>query len=87
MAHEALNGLTARERAIIDFEQSWWQRDGAKEAAIREELGLSGTRYYELLQLLCDSPAARAYDPLVILRLRRQRARRRRARLEGRSAR
>jgi hypothetical protein len=83
----ASHELSSRDRSIIDFERTWWQRDGAKEAAIREVLELSATRYYELLQQLCDSPAARAYDPLVILRLRRQRDRRRRARFEGRSAR
>jgi hypothetical protein len=79
--------LTDRDRAILDFERSWWQLDGSKEAAIRDQLGLSATRYYELLQGLCDSDEARAYDPLVIHRLRRVRDRRRRARFEGRSAR
>jgi hypothetical protein len=83
----APSDLTPRERAILDFERTWWQLDGAKETAIREVLDLSATRYYELLQQLCDSPAAHAYDPLVILRLRRQRDRRRRARFEGRTAR
>ena len=78
--------LSDRDRAILDFERSWWQLVGPKEAAIREQLDLSGTRYYELLQRLCDSPAARAYDPLVIHRLRRDRDRRRRARFEGPTA-
>jgi len=78
--------LSPRERAILDFERSAWQVTGSKEAAIRSQLGISATRYYELLQRLCDSPAARAYDPLVIHRLRRLRDRRRRARFEGRSA-
>jgi hypothetical protein len=78
--------LSPRDRAILDFERSWWQQKGAKESAIREQLGLSGTRYYEILQHLCDSRAARAYDPLVIHRLRRLRDRRRRARFEGPSA-
>ena len=76
--------LSERERAIIDFERSAWQLEGPKEAAIRAELGLSPTRYYELLAALCESPAARAYDPLVIHRLRRLRDRRRRARYEVR---
>jgi hypothetical protein len=75
-----------RDRAVLDFERAAWQVEGPKEAAIRARLGISATRYYELLQRLCDMPAARAYDPLVILRLRRQRDRRRRARFEGRSA-
>jgi hypothetical protein len=78
--------LTDRERAILDFERSWWLEDGTKEAAIRSSLSLSPTRYYELLGRLIDHPAARAYDPLVILRLRRVRDRRRRARFEGRTA-
>lgn len=78
--------LTEREQAILDFECSWWQVTGPKEAAIREQLGLSPTRYYELLADLLDRPAARAYDPMVILRLRRVRDRRRRARFEGRTA-
>lgn len=78
--------LSDRDRAILDFERSWWQLEGAKEAAIRSQLDLSGTRYYEILQRLCDSPAARAYDPLVIHRLRRDRDRRRRARFEGSAA-
>ena len=77
--------LSERDQAILDFERSWWQLDGPKESAIRHQLGLSATRYYELLQGLCDSAAARAYDPLVIHRLRRVRDRRRRARFEGRS--
>ena len=78
--------LSDRERAILDFERTWWQVPGPKESAIRERFGLSGTRYYELVQELLDRPDALDYDPLVILRLRRVRDRRRRARWEGRSA-
>jgi hypothetical protein len=76
--------LSDRERAILDFERGAWQLEGPKEAAIRAQLRLSPTRYYELLAGLCDSDAARAYDPLVIHRLRRHRDRRRRARYEAR---
>jgi len=78
--------LTERERAILDFERGWWLETGPKEAAIRQRLSISPTRYYEVLADLLDRPAARAYDPLVILRLRRVRDRRRRARFEGRTA-
>ena len=79
-------GLSERDRRILDFERAWWQRPGTKQAAIRDELGLSATRYYALLGDLTDSGDAQAYDPLVVLRLRRVRARRRKARFEGRSA-
>ena len=76
--------LTQRDRAILDFERSWWAEAGSKEAAIRDRFELSGTRYYQLLNEIVDLPAALVYDPLVVRRLRRQRDRRRRARFEGR---
>ena len=76
--------LTDRDRAILDFERSWWTETGPKDTAIRERFELSGTRYYQLLTELLDDPAALDYDPLLIRRLRRVRERRRRARVEGR---
>lgn len=78
--------LSDRDRAILDFERSWWTEPGPKEAAIRERLGISPTRYYRMVTDLLDSPDAMAYDPLVVRRLRRFRERRRRARFEGNSA-
>jgi len=77
--------LTDRDRAILDFERGWWLLPSPKGASIRERLSLSPTRYYQLLNLLLDDPAAATYDPLVVHRLRRARLRRRRARLEGRT--
>jgi hypothetical protein len=77
--------LTDRDRAILEFEQIWWTLPGAKGAAIAEHLGLSPTRYYQLLNALIDDPAALAHDPLLVRRLRRQRRQRRRARVEGRA--
>jgi hypothetical protein len=76
--------LTDRDKAILDFERSWWTESGPKDTAIRERFELSGTRYYQLLTELLDDPAALEYDPLLIRRLRRVRERRRRARVEGR---
>lgn len=78
--------LTDRDRAILDFERSWWVRPGSKTDAIRAQLALSATRYYELLATLVDSTEAESYDPLVVRRLRRARSDRRRARYEGRKA-
>lgn len=78
--------LNEREQAILDFERSWWMRDGSKEAAIKDELGLSSARYYRLLGGLLSNDDALAYDPLLVRRLRRLRDRRRRARFEGPSA-
>ena len=78
--------LSDRDRAILDFERSWWTEPGPKELSIRDRFDLSPTRYYQILNELLDAPDAIAYDPLVVRRLRRMRDRRRRARFEGRSA-
>ncbi|MDP6975560.1 MAG: DUF3263 domain-containing protein [Acidimicrobiales bacterium] len=75
--------LTERDRAILDFERSWWTLDVPKEGLINERFELSVTRYYQLLAELLESPDAFEYDPLVVRRLRRQRDRRRRARFEA----
>lgn len=66
--------LSERERGILAFEKKWWRHAGAKEQAIRDEFGLSSTRYYQLLNGLLDNPLALAHDPMLIGRLRRLRA-------------
>jgi hypothetical protein len=80
-----LMDLSARDRAVLDFERTWWTRPGSKESAIRSELDMSGTRYYASLRRLVDDPVAYGYDPLTVMRLRRQRDRRRRERIAGRA--
>ncbi|MBA2496491.1 MAG: DUF3263 domain-containing protein [Acidimicrobiia bacterium] len=74
--------LTERDRAILDFERSWWGEPEPKESRIRARFELSPTRYYEILTGLLDAPEAMDYDPLVVRRLRRVRDRRRRQRYE-----
>lgn len=78
--------LSDRDRAILDFERSWWHAPEPKTAAIRERFQLSPARYYQLLGALVSTPEADRYDPLVVRRIRRLQARRRRARIEGRPA-
>lgn len=80
------SALAPRDRAILDLERTWWLRPGSKEAAIRGELGISGTRYYELLSQLVDRADAYGYDPLTVRRVRRARDARRLARYYGRRA-
>lgn len=72
--------LSTREIRILAFEKQWWRYPGAKEAAIRAEFSLSPTNYYQILNILIDSPAALAADPMLVRRLRRLREQRRRAR-------
>lgn len=79
-------GLSERDRAILDFEGSWWTLPGPKASAIRDRLSLSASRYRQILAGLIDSAEAESVAPLVVRRLRRERDRRRRARFEGRPA-
>jgi hypothetical protein len=48
--------LTERDRAILDFERSWWHETGPKETLIQERFELSASRYYEILGQLLESP-------------------------------
>jgi hypothetical protein len=75
--------LSDRQRAIIDFEGSWWMQDEARDLAIRARFACSAEEYYQELNQLLDHPGALSVDPLVVRRLRRQRERRRRARIDG----
>jgi hypothetical protein len=70
----------AQLRSVLAFERQWWQHAGAKEEAIRREFGVGPTAYYQLLSRLIDDPAAIAHDPMLVKRLQRQRASRRRRR-------
>jgi hypothetical protein len=72
--------LTDRERGILAFERQWWKRAGAKERAIRELFDMSTSRYYQVLNVLLDRPAAFRADPMLIKRLRKVRADRQRVR-------
>jgi hypothetical protein len=73
-----------RERQILEFERFWWKYAGAKERAIKESLGMSATRYYQLLNQIIDMPEAVAYDPILVKRLQRLRAFRQRERVARR---
>jgi len=78
--------LTEQQEQILTFERQWWKFAGAKEAEIRERFAMSSARYYQVLNVLIDEPAALAYDAMLVHRLRRLREARavqRRSRLRG----
>lgn len=79
--------LSDRDRALLDFERTWWTLPGTKGVEIRARLGLSPAAYYKDLNALVDTDDALAYDPLVVRRLRLRRDKRRRERYEGRASR
>jgi hypothetical protein len=75
--------LSERDLRILEFERQWWRHAGAKEEAIRAEFGLSGARYYQLLNAVIDLPDAVRSDPMLVKRLLRARD----ARTQARAAR
>ncbi|MDX3595507.1 DUF3263 domain-containing protein [Streptomyces sp. ID03-2B] len=69
--------LSVRERALLALERRSWAGPGAKERAIREELGMSPVRYFQLLNALIEDERALRVDPVTVNRLRRVRDARR----------
>ena len=65
--------LTESDRAILEFEGSWWLYPGPKDRAIREYLDMSATRYYQALRRLLQTPEAESVAPLTVRRLRKVR--------------
>jgi hypothetical protein len=63
-------------RATLDLEASWWRYAGTKDAAIRQVFGEDPESYYRRLGRLIDDPGALDHAPVLIRRLRRQRANR-----------
>ncbi len=80
------SALTDQERAILEFEKKSWGLPLAKEQAIYASFGMSGPRYYQLLNDLINRQEALAADPLLVKRLRRLRASRREERSSQRTA-
>ncbi|MCL2490788.1 MAG: DUF3263 domain-containing protein [Propionibacteriaceae bacterium] len=78
--------LTLRERALLDFEASWWRSRSPKADQIRTQFALSAPRYYQIVNALIDRPEALAYNPVLVQRLRRLREQRRFARSGARVA-
>jgi Protein of unknown function (DUF3263) len=80
---DQMAALSDRETRVLMFERNWWREPGAKEQEIRDVLGMTATSYYQLLNELIDRPEALKFDPALVTRLRRQRARRHRMRSAG----
>lgn len=65
-----MDTVTDQQREILAIEAQFWRTPGAKDDAIRA-MGLSATRYYQLLVALIDDPAVLAADPQLVYRLQR----------------
>jgi hypothetical protein len=77
--------LSDREQEILAFERVWWRFATAKDQAARERFGMGAPDYYRTLSQLIDTDEALEHDPLLVRRLRRLRATRRRDRAARRS--
>ncbi len=71
--------LNTRERDVLAFEREWPFHEGHKQEAIRRHFGFAPSYYYQLLARIIERPEAEDFDPLLVRRLRRQRAQRARA--------
>lgn len=69
--------LTDHDKQLLAFAGGWWKYPGARDNAIRQQFGMTPTRYYQALNTLLDRPAAYEHDPMLIKRLRRLRDQRR----------
>ena len=78
--------LSQRDRAILDFEQSWWESATPRDQAVREQFQLTESEYAEVLNQLIASETALLVEPLLIRRLRRLRDRRRQEHIARRTA-
>lgn len=78
------SGLDGLSREVLDFERSWRRIGRSKEREIRERLGITPTRYHQVLVRAIDLPEALTWDPMLVRRLRRLRDARRRTRLARR---
>ncbi len=63
-----MDPVTELQQRMLEMERTFWRTAGAKEAAIRE-MGLSPTRYYQLLNQLIRTPAAWEADAVTVKRL------------------
>ena len=65
--------LDEDERELLAFEAAHPRHSARKDDAIRRRFGRSSAQYYQLLGALIERPAALAYDPVLVSRLRRVR--------------
>lgn len=65
--------LTETDLAVLRFAARAPRSIGAREDAVRSELGMQPIRYYQHLNRLLDSPDALAAEPQLVRRLQRLR--------------
>jgi hypothetical protein len=64
-----MSNLTDRQQRMLAFERQWWKRH---DGLVAELFGCGLEQYRQELTQLLALPAALAYDPLLVRRMRRQ---------------
>ncbi|AZF98781.1 helix-turn-helix DNA-binding domain protein [Gordonia phage Maridalia] len=70
--------MTDEEMRMLDLAGARWNYAGSLEQRVRDEFGVSLTRFWQRVNQLCDTREALAYAPATVNRLRRLRTARRR---------
>jgi hypothetical protein len=81
-----MSDLTDDQRAMLDFEREHWRYPAGKETEVRQRFDVSLVSYQKRLNALLDEPAALAYAPSTVRRLRRLRQKRLAARRQNRAS-
>ncbi|UYL87875.1 helix-turn-helix DNA binding domain protein [Gordonia phage Malisha] len=68
--------MTDEEKRMLDLAGERWNYAGSLEQTVRDEFGISLTRYFQIVNRLLDTQEALRYSPQVVNRLRRLRTRR-----------
>ncbi|QAU07196.1 DUF3263 domain-containing protein [Gordonia phage Asapag] len=68
--------MTDDDRRMLDLAGQRWNYAGSLEQMVRDEFGISLTRFWQRVNALIDTEEALAYSPVVVNRLRRLRTRR-----------
>ena len=65
--------MTEDEKRMLDLAGQRWNYPGSLEQRVRDEFGISLTRFWQRVNQLVDTEEALAYAPLTVNRLRRLR--------------
>lgn len=65
--------MTDDEKRMLDLAGQRWNYPGSLEQRVRDEFGISLTRFYQRVNQLVDTEEALAYAPITVNRLRRLR--------------
>lgn len=76
--------MNDQDKQILALAGEQFKYSASREARAREELGLSGVRFWQEVNRILDLPAAHAWDPHTVARLKDQRVQRSRRRVAGR---